>query len=116
MWKFRRLDPLYPIFYLDDIVLKIRNNQRVINKSIYLALCIDIEGHKQLLGLWLAETESAKCWLSVLTELKNHILNDVLIACFDGIKGFPEAIAAEYPETTIQLCIVYMVRKGNRTS
>lgn len=87
MWKFRRLDPLYPIFYLDDIVLKIRNNQRVINKSIYLALCIDIEGHKQLLGLWLAETESAKCWLSVLTELKNHILiADVLLKAKEAVE------------------------------
>jgi transposase-like protein len=111
-WQQRPLDPLYPILYLDCIVLKIRQNQRVINKSVYLALGVDIEGHKQLLGLWLAETEGAKFWLSVLTELKNRGLNDVLIACVDGLKGFPEAIAAEYPDTKIQLCIVHMVRNS----
>lgn len=111
-WQQRPLDPLYPILYLDCIVLKIRHNQRVINKSVYLALGVDIEGHKQLLGLWLAETEGAKFWLSVLTELKNRGLNDVLIACVDGLKGFPEAIAAEYPDTKIQLCIVHMVRNS----
>jgi transposase-like protein len=111
-WQQRPLDPLYPILYLDCIVLKIRHNQRVINKSIYLALGVDIEGHKQLLGMWLAETEGAKFWLSVLTELKNRGLDDVLIACVDGLKGFPEAIAAEYPDTKIQLCIVHMVRNN----
>ncbi len=111
-WQHRPLDPLYPILYLDCIVLKIRHNQRVINKSMYLALGVDIEGHKQLLGMWLAETEGAKFWLSVLTELKSRGLNDVLIACVDGLKGFPDAIAAEYPNTRIQLCIVHMVRNS----
>lgn len=111
-WQHRPLDALYPILYLDCIVLKIRHNQRVINKSLYLALGVDIEGHKQLLGLWLAETEGAKFWLSVLTELKNRGLNDVLIACVDGLKGFPEAIASEYPDTKIQLCLVHMVRNS----
>jgi transposase-like protein len=111
-WQHRPLDPLYPILYLDCIVLKIRHNQRVINKSMYLALGVDIEGHKQLLGMWLAETEGAKFWLLVLTELKSRGLNDVLIACVDGLKGFPDAIAAEYPNTRIQLCIVHMVRNS----
>jgi transposase-like protein len=111
-WQHRPLDPLYPILYLDCIVLKIRHNQRVINKSLYLALGVDIEGHKQLLGMWLAENEGAKFWLSVLTELKARGLNDVLIACVDGLRGFPEAIAAEYPDTKIQLCIVHMVRNS----
>ena len=111
-WQHRPLDPLYPILYLDCIVLKIRHNQRVINKSMYLALGVDIEGHKQLLGMWLAETEGAKFWLSVLTELKSRGLNDVLIACVDGLKGFPDAIAAEYPDTRVQLCIVHMVRNS----
>ena len=111
-WQHRPLDPLYPILYLDCIVLKVRHNQRVINKSLYLALGVDIEGHKQLLGMWLAETEGAKFWLSVLTELKTRGLNDVLIACVDGLKGFPEAIAAEYPDTKVQLCIVHMVRNS----
>lgn len=111
-WQCRPLDPLYPIIYLDCIVLKIRQNQRVINKSLYLALGVNMLGHKELLGLWLAETEGAKFWLSVLTELKSRGVNDILIACVDGLKGFPDAIAAEYPDTRIQLCIVHMVRNS----
>ena len=113
-WQNRPLDPLYPIVYLDCIVLKIRANQRVINKSLYLALGINMEGHKELLGLWLAETEGAKFWLSVLTELKNRGQEDILIACVDGLKGFPDAIAVEYPQTKVQLCIVHMVRNSLR--
>jgi transposase-like protein len=111
-WQNRPIDPVYPIVYLDCIVLKIRHNKTVINKSMYLALGINMEGQKELLGLWLAETEGAKFWLSVLTELKNRGLQDILIACVDGLKGFPEAIAAEYPQTKIQLCIVHMVRNS----
>lgn len=113
-WQNRPLDPIYPIVYLDCIVLKIRQDKRVINKSLYLALAINMEGQKELLGLWLAETEGAKFWLSVLTELKNRGLEDILIACVDGLKGFPDAIAAEYPQTKIQLCIVHMVRNSLR--
>lgn len=111
-WQNRPIDRVYPIVYLDCIVLKIRQNKSVINKSMYLALGINMEGQKELLGLWLAETEGAKFWLSVLTELKNRGLQDILIACVDGLKGFPEAIAAEYPQTKIQLCIVHMVRNS----
>lgn len=111
-WQNRSLDAVYPIVYLDCIVLKIRQNNRVINKSMYLALGINMEGHKELLGMWLAEAEGAKFWLSVLTELKNRGLQDILIACVDGLKGLPEAIAAEYPQTKIQLCIVHMVRNS----
>ena len=111
-WQNRPIDPVYPIIYLDCIVLKIRQNKSVINKSMYLALGINMEGQKELLGLWLAETEGAKFWLSVLTELKNRGLQDILIACVDGLKGFPEAISAEYPQTKIQLCIVHMVRNS----
>ena len=111
-WQNRPLDALYPIVYLDGIVLKIRHNKRVVNKTLYLALGVNLEGHKELLGLWLAETEGAKFWLSVLTELKTRGLEDILIACVDGLKGFPEAIQAEYPQTKIQLCIVHMVRNS----
>lgn len=111
-WQSRTLDAIYPTVYLDCIVLKIRQNNRVINKSMYLALGINMDGHKELLGMWLAETEGAKFWLSVLTELKNRGLQDTLIACVDGLKGFPEAIVAEYPETKVQLCIVHMVRNS----
>lgn len=88
-WQNRSIDPVYPIVYLDCIVVKVRHNQRVINKSVYLALGVNLDGHKELLGLWLAETEGAKFWLSVLTELKTRGLKDILIACVDGLKGFP---------------------------
>lgn len=111
-WQSRPLDPLYPIVYLDGIVLKIRQDKRVIRKSMYVALGINLEGHKELLGLWLAETEGAKFWLSVLTELKNRGLEDIFIAAVDGLTGFPDAISTVYPETKIQLCIVHMVRNS----
>ena len=111
-WQSRLLDAIYPIVYLDCIVIKIRDNMRVINKSIYLALGVNMDGKKDLLGLWMSDNEGAKFWLSVLTELKNRGVQDILIACVDGLKGFPEAIATEYPETRIQLCIVHMVRNS----
>ena len=111
-WQSEPLQPLYPILYLDCIVLKIRQNQKVINKSMYLALGVNLEGHKELLGMWLAENEGAKFWLSVLTELKGRGLEDILIACVDGLKGFAEAIEVEYPECQVQLCIVHMVRNS----
>jgi putative transposase len=111
-WQSRPLDDIYPIVYLDCIVLKIRQDKRVINKAIYLALGINLEGHKELLGLWLAETEGAKFWLSVLTELQNRGLKDIFIAAVDGLTGFPDAINTVYPQTKIQLCIVHMVRNS----
>lgn len=113
-WQNRPLDAIYPIVYLDCIVLKVRQESRVINKAVFLALGINIEGQKELLGMWLAENEGAKFWLNVLTELKNRGLNDILMACIDGLKGFPDAINAVYPETRIQLCIVHMVRNSLR--
>ncbi len=111
-WQNRPLDAVYPIVYLDCIVLKVRQDSRVINKSVFLALGINIEGQKELLGMWLAENEGAKFWLNVLTELKNRGLNDILIACVDGLKGFPDAINTVYPKARIQLCIVHMVRNS----
>lgn len=111
-WQSRPLDPVYPIVYLDCIVLKIRQDKQVINKSVYLALGVNLEGHKELLGLWLSENEGAKFWLSVLTELQNRGVKDILIACVDGLKGFPDAIATAYPQAQIQLCIVHMVRNS----
>lgn len=111
-WQNRPLEAVYPIVYLDCIVLKIRQDKRVMNKAMYLALGVNMTGQKELLGLWLAETEGARFWLSVLTELKNRGLRDILIACVDGLKGFPDAIAAEYPQTKIQLCLVHMVRNS----
>ncbi len=108
------MDAVNPIVYLDCIVLKVRQDSRVLNKSAFLTLGINIEGQKELLGMWLAENEGAKFWLNVLTELKNRGLNDILIACVDGLKGFPDAINTVYPEARIQLCIVHMVRNSLR--
>lgn len=113
-WQNRPLDAVYPIVYLDCIVLKVRQDSRVINKSVFLALGINIEGQKELPGMWLAENEGAKFWLNVLTELKNRGLNDILIACVDGLKGFLDAINTVYPEARIQLCIVHMVLQYSR--
>ena len=113
-WQNRPLDAVYPIVYLGCIVLKVRQDSRVINKSVFLAPGINIEGQKALLGMWLAENEGAKFWLSVLTELKNRGLNDSLIACVDGLKGFPDAINTVYPEARIPLCIVHMMRNSLR--
>jgi len=111
-WQSRPLDGVYPIVYLDCIVLKVRQDKRVINKSIYIALGINLEGQKELLGLWLAETEGAKFWLSILTELQTRGVRDIFIACVDGLSGFPEAINTAFPQTKIQLCIVHMVRNS----
>ena len=113
-WQARPLDPVYPIVYLDCIVLKIRQNKQVINKAIYLALGVNLEGHKELLGMCISENEGAKFWLGVLTELQNRGVKDILIACVDGLKGFPDAINTVYPQTHIQLCIVHMVRNSMR--
>jgi putative transposase len=111
-WQSRPLDDVYPIVYLDCLVVKIRQDRRVINKAVYLALGVNMEGHKELLGMWLSENEGAKFWLNVLTELQNRGVKDILIACVDGLKGFPDAINTVYPEAQIQLCIVHMVRNS----
>lgn len=111
-WQARPLDAVYPIVYLDCLVVKIRQDKKVINKAVYLALGVNIEGHKELLGMWISENEGAKFWLNVLTELQNRGVKDILIACVDGLKGFPDAINTVYPDTQIQLCIVHMVRNS----
>ncbi|KLN63986.1 IS256 family transposase [Vibrio sp. VPAP30] len=111
-WQSRPLDEIYPIVYLDCIVVKVRQDKQVINKAVYLALGVNMEGQKELLGMWLSETEGAKFWLNVLTELQNRGIKDILIACVDGLKGFPDAINTAFPETQIQLCIVHMVRNS----
>jgi hypothetical protein len=111
-WQSQPLNDVCPIVYLDCIVLKIRQDKQVINKAIYSALGVNLEGHKELLGLWISENEGAKFWLRVLTELQNRGVKDILITCVDGLKGFPDAINAVYPETHIQLCIVHMVRNS----
>jgi putative transposase len=113
-WQTRPLDEVYPILYLDCLVIKCHQEKRVINKSVYLALAINREGHKELLGLWISENEGSKFWLSVLTELNQRGVKDILIACVDGLTGFPEAINTVFPKTKIQLCIVHLIRNSLR--
>jgi putative transposase len=109
-WQSRPLDALYPIVYLDCIHVKVRDTGSVRAKAVYLALGINMAGEKELLGIWIAQTEGAKFWLQVVTELKNRGVQDIFIACVDGLNGFPEAIETVYPKTAVQLCIVHMVR------
>lgn len=110
LWQSRPLDSVYPIVYLDAIHLKMRHSGLVKNQAVYLALGINAEGYKELLGLWIGEQEGSKFWLNILTQLKNRGVADILIACVDGLTGFPEAIEAAYPKAQVQLCIVHMVR------
>ena len=109
-WQNRPLDPLYPIVYLDAIRIKGRHEGHIMNKAVYLAIGINTDGLKEVLGMWIAKEEGAKFWLSVLNEMKNRGLEDIFIACVDGLKGFPDAIEAVYPDSQVQLCIVHMVR------
>jgi putative transposase len=109
-WQSRPLDPLYPIVYLDALVIKMRDNGQVQNRAVYVAIGITMEGQKEVLGLWTSANEGAKFWLQVLTELRNRGLQDIFIACIDGLKGFPQAIETVYPKTIVQLCIVHLTR------
>lgn len=111
-WQTRPLDQIYPILYLDAIVLKVRDNGQVKNKALYLAIGITMEGNKEILGMWISINEGAKFWLSVVNELKNRGVQDIFIACVDGLKGFPDAINTVFPQTQIQLCIVHMIRNS----
>jgi putative transposase len=109
-WQNRPLEPIYGIVYLDALFVKMRHEGRVENRAVYVAIGVDLDGRKDVLGLWTSSNEGAKFWLAVLTELKNRGVKDILIACVDGLKGFPQAIEAVFPETRVQLCIVHMVR------
>jgi len=113
-WRTRPIDAIYPIVFFDALVVKGRTDGRVCNKSVYTAIGINMEGNKEVLGLWIADTEGAKFWMSIITELKNRGLEDILIACIDGLKGFPDAINSIYPKTRIQLCIVHMIRNSTK--
>jgi putative transposase len=114
IWQNRPLDAVYPIVYMDAIRVKARGNGHVVNKAVYLAIGVNLDGAKEVLGMWVSENEGAKFWLQVVTELKNRGLQDIFIACVDGLKGFPEAIETVYPKTQVQLCIVHMVRNSLR--
>lgn len=109
-WQARPLEKVYPILWLDGLRVVVNQEGRVSQRTIYVALAVSLEGRKEVLGLWASENEGAKFWLSVITELKNRGVEDILIACVDGLKGFPEAIAGIFPQTLVQLCIVHLVR------
>ena len=109
-WQARPLEPVHPLIFFDALRVKIRNEGLVRNKAVHLALGVRADGTKEILGLWLEQNEGAKFWLRVMNELKNRGVEDVLIAVVDGLKGFPEAITAVFPQTTVQTCIVHTIR------
>jgi len=109
-WQSRPLEAIYGVVYLDALYVKMRHEGRVDNRAVYVAIGVDLDGRKEVLGLWTSGNEGAKFWLGVLTELRNRGVKDILIVCVDGLKGFPQAIETEYPEARVQLCIVHMVR------
>src|SRR6266705_1061131 len=111
-WQNRPLEALYPILYVDCLVVKVRESQRVINKAVYLVLGVTMEGQKELLGMWMSEHEGAKFWLTVFTELHNRGMKDCFIACVDGLTALPEAIETVFPQTRVQLCMVHLVRSS----
>jgi len=113
-WQNRPLEKSYPILYLDALRVRGREDGKSRVKSVYIALAVDFEGKKEVLGLWIAENEGAKFWMGVLAELKNRGVQDILIACMDGLTGFPEAVRSVYPNTRVQLCVVHMVRNSTK--
>jgi len=113
-WQNRPLEKSYAIVYLDALRVKGREDGKSCMKSVYVALGVNFEGQKEVLGLWIAETEGAKFWMGVLAELKNRGVQDILIACMDGLSGFPEAVRSVYPNTRVQLCIVHMIRNSTK--
>src|SRR5215212_3548513 len=113
-WQSRPLDPVYPILYLDALVVKIRDNHQVRNKPAYIAVGVDVDGIKHVLGIWVQTSEGAKFWAGVLAELRNRGVQDVLIACCDGLTGFPQAIEATWPNTVVQTCVVHLIRASMR--
>ena len=111
-WRDRLLEAVYPVVWLDGLVVKVHQDHQVLNKTIYLALAINMEGYKELLGIWISEHEGASFWAQVLTELSNRGVKDVFVFCVDGLTGFPEAIKGVFPKSDIQLCIVHLVRNS----
>jgi putative transposase len=109
-WQNRPLESIYPIVYMDALYVRMRDNGHVQNRAVYVAIGVNLDGHKEVLGLWTSANEGAKFWLQVMTEMKNRGVQDVFIACVDGLKGFPEAIEAVFPKAQVQLCIVHLVR------
>jgi putative transposase len=112
LWQTRALEAIYAIVYLDAIFVKVRDGNHVINKAFYVVIGINLAGVKEVLGIWVAQTEGAKFWMGVMTELKNRGVKDIFIACVDGLKGLPEAIEALFPQVQVQQCIVHLVRQS----
>ena len=113
-WQTRPLESIYPILYLDCIHVKARDNHTIINKAVYLAIGVNMEGKKELLGIWIGKSEGAKFWMQVVTELKNRGVSKIYVACVDGLKGFTEGINSIFPDTVVQLCIVHMIRNSTK--
>ena len=111
-WQSRQLDEVYPIVYMDAMHFKVRDDNKIVSKAAYICMALDMQGKKDILGIWIGESEGAKFWLSVCNDLKNRGLNDILIACMDGLKGLPEAIKTVYPDVSIQTCIVHQIRNS----
>lgn len=111
-WQSRPLEPVYPIMYLDAIHFKVRKDNRIVTKAAYTVLGISVTGHKDILGIWIGENESASFWLGVLNDLKNRGVEDILIVCKDGLTGFSEAINAVFPQTELQLCVIHQIRNS----
>lgn len=111
-WQSRTLDEIYPIVYMDAMHFKVRDDNKIVSKAAYICMALDMKGKKDILGIWIGESEGAKFWLSVCNDLKNRGLNDILIACMDGLKGLPEAIKTVYPDVNIQTCIVHQIRNS----
>jgi len=113
-WQSRQLDEIYAVAFLDGIVFKVKKDAKIINKCVYSVLGITLEGKKEILGIWITDTESASFWATVCNELKNHGVSDILIACHDNLKGFSNAIAASFPQTEQQLCIIHQIRNSTK--
>ena len=111
-WQSRTLNEIYPIVYMDAMHFKVRDDNKIVSKAAYICMALDMQGKKDILGIWIGESEGAKFWLSVCNDLKNRGLDDILIACIDGLKGLPEAIKTVYPDVNIQTCIVHQIRNS----
>lgn len=113
-WQNRALDPIYPIVYMDAVHFKVKEESKIVTKAAYICMALDMKGYKDILGIWIGEHEGAKFWLSVCNDLKNRGVNDVIIACMDGLKGLPEAIKSVFPQVNIQSCVIHQIRNSIR--
>ncbi|MBU3130802.1 IS256 family transposase, partial [Clostridium tagluense] len=111
-WQNRTLDSIYPIVYMDAVHFKVREENKIVTKAAYICMALDMRGHKDILGIWIGEQEGAKFWLTVCNDLKNRGVQDILIACMDGLKGLPDAIKVVFPDVSIQTCIIHQIRNS----